>query len=85
MSAMDKSYLRFCLTASRIRDEHRVGEEANDFTDRISEKFPELNVEILMITQLFVEAKYKGWADPSLVREIKKAVRTFRRKSLAAI
>mgnify|MGYP006086261049 FL=1 len=85
MSAMDKTYLRFCLAASRIGVERRVGEGANDFADRLSEKFPELKVEILMVTQLFIEAEYKGRADPSLVREIKKAVRTFRRKSLTAL
>ena len=85
MSAIDKSYLRFCLAVSRLGIERRVGEGANDFAERASERFPELRAEMLMVTQLFVEAEYKGSPDPSIARKIKRAVRTFRRKSLAAL
>jgi transglutaminase-like putative cysteine protease len=85
MSAIDKSYLRFCLAVSRLGIERRVGEGANDFAERASERFPELRTEMLMVTQLFVEAEYKGSPDPSIARKIKRAVRTFRRKSLAAL
>ena len=83
LSQVDREYLRFCQLLAKQGLSRHLGEGPLDFCARVSSERPDLSAAASEVTGAYIKQNYVE-DDPADVKELRKAVRAFRVRSLTA-